>query len=199
MPHLNDEVTALRRYGDDIRIPQIRKSEEDLFRSAVLAAAPRRILEIGTGIGYSALLMATLLPQAEIVTIEPFAPRYREARKRMQQAGVEDRVTVVSATAEEALREIKGPFDLLYLDGSKGHYLEHLRLAEPLLQKNATVLADNVLFRGYVCADDRDVPRRMRTIAHRMRAFLAYVKDPRYFTTKIYETGDGFAVARRKG
>lgn len=194
---MNNKQTRLRHLAEEQRIPLLRKTEEALFIRAVQTANPRRILEIGTGIGYTALLLANCAPQAEIVTIESFPVRYAEACRRLREAGVAERVQVICGRAETVLPKLHGPFDLLWLDGPKGHYLAHLRLAEPLLTKNATVLADNVLFRGYV-EGTAAVPRRMRTIAYRMREFLAYVQDARRYETVLYRAGDGLTVSRRK-
>lgn len=193
----NSKQVALRQTAEAQRIPLLRKAEEEEFIRAVQAAQPRRILEIGTGIGYTALLLALCAPQAEIVTIESFPVRYEEACRRLREAGVAERVEVICGRAEEVLPTLQGPFDLLWLDGPKGHYLAHLQLAEPLLAPQAVVLADNVLFRGYV-EGTADVPRRMRTIAYRMRDFLAYVQDARRYETILYRVGDGLTVSRRK-
>ncbi len=196
MPHPDDDTRALRRRAEAQHIPLLRAEEERAFTAAVKAARPRRILEIGTGIGYSARLMAQCAPEATIVTMESLAARYADARRNLAPLGA--RVRLLFGEAEDILPCLTDTFDLLYLDGPKGHYLAHLQMIEPRLTADATVIADNVLFRGYV--EGRvPVPRRMRTIAVRMREYLAYVGDARRYATTIDRTGDGLAVSKRKG
>lgn len=196
MPRRDEATETLRRRACRQHIPLLRAEEESAFTAAVRAAQPRRILEIGTGVGYSAWLMAACAPDATIVTVESLASRYAEARRNLAPLG--ERVRILYGEADEILPCLTDTFDLLYLDGPKGHYLAHLRMIEPRLTPDATVIADNVLFRGYVQGGVR-IPRRMRTIATRMRAFLAYIGDETRYTTTIEHTGDGLSVSKRKG
>ncbi len=196
MRRRDEKTAALRRRVEAQHIPLIRAEEESVFATAVRDAAPKRILEIGTGVGYSAWLMAQWAPTATIVTVESMAARYLEARHNLTPLG--SRVRLLYGLAEDILPRLTDTFDLLYLDGPKGHYLSHLQAIEPQLTADATVIADNVLFRGYVEGRVR-VPRRMRTIAARMQAFLAYVGDDTRYRTTIYHTGDGLSVSKRKG
>ncbi len=193
-----ERLAEARRRGEVKRIPMIRSEEEDLFRKIVVAAQPKRILEIGTGNGYSALCMAAWAPQAEIVTIESFQERYETAQAEIHAAGLQERVRLCFGLADDCLRALHGTFDFLYLDGPKGHYLEHLLLAEKHLTEDAVVVADNVLFRGYVY-QEVPIPRRMRTIAYRMRDYLHYVSHTGKYATQVYRVGDGLSVSYRKG
>lgn len=191
-------IDEYRRFGEEKRIPQIRREEEAVFEAAVKAAAPTRILEVGTGVGYSALLMATWAPQATLVSLESFRERYEMACAALAKTAAAPRITLLYGEADEWLPQLEGEFDLVYLDGPKGHYLKHLLMLEPHLTATATVIADNVLFRGYV-EGTVAVPRRMRTIAYRMRDYLAYVCDSGLYSTVLHRVGDGIAVSKRKG
>lgn len=176
-------------------VPILRGPERPLLLSAAALAGPVRILEIGTAIGYSSLLMADRFPEAVIDTIELDEARYQRARRAVNDAGCGARIHCHLGDAAEILPKLQGPYDFLYLDGPKGQYLRHLKLAEPLLSPYAVIAADNVLFRGLVEGEE-PVPHRYRTLVMRLREYIAYVRD-RYLT-EIYRDGDGLAVSRRR-
>ncbi len=173
-------------------IPILRKEERALLLKAADMIRPRRILEIGTAIGYSALLLAEHFPEAAIDTLEIDETRYRRALSVMKEAGFDGPVRCLLGDAEKLIPRLKGPYDFLYLDGPKGQYLNHLKQAEPLLSEKAVIAADNVLFRGLVRTAD-PVPHRYRTIVLRLREYISYVE--KNYRTMIYEEGDGLAVS----
>lgn len=178
------------------RIPIIREPERRILREALEETEPASILEVGTAWGYSALLMASWCPQAHIDTLELDPGRAAAARSYIRQAGCEERICCMEGDAAEIIPRLQGPYDFLYLDGPKGQYLRHMKMAEPLLSDDAVTAADNVLFRGWVTGPEQP-PRRFRTIAVRMRAYLAYMKEQ--YDLHIYAEGDGLMIARRKG
>ena len=184
------EAEAARDY-----VPILRGAERELLLTAAEEARPRRILEIGTAIGFSALLLSERLPGADITTIELDPLRRAIAARAVGEAGREDRIQCVLGDAGKVIPALQGPYDFLYLDGPKGQYLRHLQAAEPLLSPEAVVAADNVLFRGLV-EGEGPVPHRYRTLVVRLREYLAYV-EARYDTT-VYPEGDGLAISRPK-
>lgn len=192
---IRDVLRSLERESLAAGVPILRESERDALLSACASARPARILEVGTAVGFSALLMALRCPEAEIDTIELDPARHARAVRAMAEAGVSGRVRCHLGDAAAVLPALAGPYDFLYLDGPKGQYLAHLRLAEPLLSPRAVIAADNVLFRGLV-RQEGPVPHRYRTIVMRLRAYLAYVKD--HYDTVVCTEGDGLAVSRKK-
>lgn len=173
-------------------VPIIRGPERALLLSAAEKASPKRILEIGTAIGYSSLLLAERFPLAEIDTLEIDSARHARAEEVMRAAGFSHRVHCHLGDAAELLETLEGSYDFLYLDGPKGQYLRQLKAIEPKLSPHAVIAADNVLFRGMV-ESDAPVPHRYRTLVMRLREYIRYVKE-RYETT-IYPEGDGLAVS----
>ena len=131
-------------------VPIIRAAERDLLLEAAEPVMPGRILEIGTAIGYSALLLAERFPSSEIDTIEVDPERHEIAVSAMKEAGMEDRVHCHLGDAADILKTLSGTYDFLYLDGPKGQYLRELMEIEPKLSPRAVICADNVLFRGLV-------------------------------------------------
>lgn len=188
-------LAALEREAEAGGVPIIRASEREGLLAAAEEARPRRILEIGTAIGFSVLLLAERFPDAEIDTVEKDETRYLRACHAVREAGCEARIHCHRGDAAEVIGTLPGPYDFLYLDGPKGQYLAHLKRAEPLLAPHAVIAADNVLFRGMVM-DEGPVPHRYRTLVMRLREYIAYVRA--HYMTEIQEDGDGLAVSRKK-
>lgn len=182
----------LETYAEENNVPIIRESERELLLSKAREKNPKRILEIGTAIGYSSLLLALEFPEAEIHTVEIDPSRVEIAMKAHEEAGVSSRITCHVGDASEVVSKLEGPFDFLYLDGPKGQYLKELKEIEPLLTKDAMICADNVLFRGLVRQEGK-VPHRYRTLVMKLREYISYVEEK--YSTTIYEEGDGLAVS----
>lgn len=192
---IRDVLAALEAEAAAGGVPIIRAEEREALLRAAAESRPRRILEIGTAIGYSALLLAERFPEAEVDTVELDEKRRARALRAVEEAGAAGRVRCLAGDAAEVIPRLSGPYDFLYLDGPKGQYLAHLRLAESLLSDRAVIAADNVLFRGLVRAEG-PVPHRYRTIVTRLRDYIAYAEA--HYDTEIDIAGDGLAVSRRR-
>ncbi len=189
---IRDVLAALEQEAKEENIPILREAERKILVSVAQEAEPRRILEIGTGNGFSALLLATACPDARIDTIELDSRRSERAKKAAQDAGCADRIRFFLGDAADVVPTLSAPYDFLYLDGPKGQYLRHLQMAERVLAPRAVICADNVLFRGLV-RGHHPIPHRYRTIVMRLREYLAYVEAK--YSTKLWEEGDGMAVS----
>ncbi len=197
------EITSIlneqRIYAMVHKVPILRESEVRLFEELIDLYRPQSILEIGTAIGYSTLLLAQNMDRkGHILSLELDEERFNKATEFVSQSIYSDRITLCQGDATELVQNLKGTFDLVFLDGPKGQYLRQLQYILPHLAENAVVLADNVLFRGYV-RGDKDVPRRFKTIATRLREYLAFVENKDMFNTTIYPLGDGMSVSVWKG
>ena len=162
--------------------------------------APRRILEIGTAVGYSALVMYTYAPaDCEIITIECDEDRAAEARLNFDRFGAE-RITLLEGDAAQILPEVTGTFDLIFMDAAKGQYIRFLPEVIRLLREGGILLSDNVLKEGEILESKFSVTRRNRTIHKRMREYLTAVSEDPRLRTILLETGDGAALSvRRRG
>jgi predicted O-methyltransferase YrrM len=165
---------------------------------AVLAAGKRRVVEIGTAIGYSTLWMALALPaDGTVVTIDPDRERTDRARAFWQRAGLPDaRISVVNAPALEAFAgpgpELRGPFDMVFIDAVKDEYLAYLAALMDRLAPGAVVVADNVLWSGRTSGSR---PSRPGDGSDALREFCARVSADPAFETAILPIGDGLLVA----
>lgn len=195
---MEDLFREMEIYAEENHVPIIRAAARDVFLQAVKEAAPRRILEIGTAIGYSALLMADALPELEsITTLELSEDRAALAQGYIGRSPYREKIDILTGDAGKMLNSLEEKYDLVFIDAAKGQYPDYWCKIQPLLADRATVLADNVLFRGYVLGTE-PVPRRFRTIAKRLREYLVLVEETTGFSTEILPDGDGLAVSRRR-
>jgi predicted O-methyltransferase YrrM len=213
MPIYADHV---QRYLQDLRperSPVMREMEELAEREGVpivhwetgrflaiqvRALDPERVLEVGTAIGSSTLHMAAQLGRGRIVTIERDPTRVRQATDFLTRAGVADRVEIVEADAMQAIEELPGPFDLLFLDASKDEYAEYLRKAEPKASDRALLVVDNLLMSGDVALqDDSQATWRAESLAS-ARAFNAELIESDRWLGAVLPIGDGVGLAARR-
>lgn len=194
-----DKLLALmEEYAVMHHVPIIGESAANLLVNTVHNRKPRYVLELGTAIGYSALKMAGELPDnGTICTIEIDQNKAEIANSFLNQSQFGNQVQVVVGDASVVLPTIGGPFDLVFIDAAKGKYLEYLLLIIDKLQPGSVIVADNVLFRGWV--QGSEPPKRFRTIVRRLREYLAFVTTDNRFTTELHDVGDGVAISYYKG
>ena len=201
------ELRELERKALGDGIPIIRPHTRGLIQCILEMKAPRRILEIGTATGYSALVMYTYAPPGcSILTIEKDPDRAAEARRSFDRFGADrielgaDRIELVEADAAQVLPELTGPYDLIFLDAAKGQYIRFLPELIRLLPPGGVLLTDNVLKEGEILESKFAVTRRDRTIHKRMREYLSAISRDERLRTVLLETGDGAAISvRRRG
>lgn len=196
LPSLLDEM---RRYAIEHDVPIVRRESEALLTELVQNNQPRRLLEIGTAIGYSTLLLASAMPaDASLVSLELDTVRADAAKANIETAQFARQVTVLVGDALEVIPRLDGCFDFVFIDGAKGQYLNCLKLLLPKLTPGATIVADNVLFRGMVMSPE-EPPRRYRTLVRRLRDYLSFVSDSKSFITTVLPEGDGVAISVYQG
>lgn len=181
------------------RVPIIRRETAALLKTLVAAKRPGAILEIGTAVGYSALLMARVMPEnCRITTVEKYEKRIPVARENFRLAGEEDRITLLEGDAGEILDRLRGEtFDFVFMDAAKGQYLGWLPKIMELMPAGAVLVSDNVLQDGDIVQSRFAVDRRNRTIHSRMREYLYELKHNRALETSILPVGDGVAISVR--
>ena len=177
--------------------PVLPPESAQLLRTLCALRQPRRILEIGTNVGFSAITMLQAAPQAELYTVEMNEETAAIARENLQKSGVYDRAHLYIGRAEEILPYMQGEYDLIFLDGPKGQYPLFASYLLPLLAKGGLLVCDNVLFRGMVPGQRKATPRK-RTICKRLDQFLHQIsRDPSLETT-VLPIGDGISVSVKK-
>lgn len=193
-------LQEMEQYATAHRVPIINAGGRRVFVELIEQYRPKRILEIGTAIGYSALLtLSHTRPDAQLTSLELSEERWRTAQAFLARCACTARVQLLQGDAEELLEALAmqqvQPFDFVFIDAAKGQYPAYFSKVQPLLAPDGVILADNVLFRGYVQSDAKP-PRRYRTIVKRLRTYLRLVQAPP-FQTEIFAKGDGLALTRR--
>lgn len=196
-----DEKSLLRElelYAEANYVPIMKKETASLLKTMLEITKPKRVLEVGTAIGYSALLMAEHLDaDAAIVTIEKFAKRIPIARENFKRAGEEKRITLIEGDAAQVLKELDGPFDFIFMDAAKGQYIHFLPDVLRLLGPEGVLLSDNVLQDGDILESRYAVTRRDRTIHARMREYLYVLKHTEGLSTCVLPVGDGVTISTK--
>ena len=185
------EEEALSSY-----VPIIRKETSALLKTLVALKQPKAILEVGTAVGYSALLMSRVMPEnCRITTIEKYEKRIPIAKDNFKRAGKEQCITLLEGDAEEILKTLSGPYDFIFMDAAKGQYLHWLPMLLALLPKGGVLVSDNVLQDGDIIESHFAVERRNRTIYKRMREYLYTLTHHPNLVTSILPVGDGITVS----
>lgn len=192
-------LSEVRRRAREEGIPIIRPEAESLLRFLIRTGRPSSILEVGTGVGYSALFMSEYMPRAcRITTIEKYEKRIPEARRNFLASGRSERITLLEGDAAQLLPALEPSFDFVFMDAAKGQYVHFLPEVLRLLCPGGLLVSDNVLQGGDILESRYAVRRRDRTIHARMREYLYALKhDPR-METLILPVGDGIAVSVRR-
>lgn len=180
-------------------MPVIRTQTQGLLKFILAASKPRQILEVGTAVGFSALLMSEYAPDGcRITTIEKYEKRIPLAKENFRRAGKEDRITLLEGDALEVLKGLEGSYDLIFMDAAKGQYIHFLPDILRLLRTGGLLVSDNVLQDGDVLESRFAVTRRNRTIHARMREYLYELKHNRQLETVILPVGDGVTVSVKR-
>ena len=192
-------LDALERFALQEQVPIIRKPTQQLLRFLMAMVKPKSILEVGTAIGFSALLMSEYAPaDCRITTIEKYEQRIPVARENFAKAGRADRITLIEGDAADVLPTLAGPYDLIFMDAAKGQYIHFMPEVLRLLPQGGVLITDNVLREGDVLESHYAVARRDRTIHKRMRAYLLELKRNEQLDTTILAFADGAALSRKR-
>lgn len=192
-------IEQIEQEALDTYVPIIRKETQSFLKVLLMMKKPVRVLEVGTAIGFSALLMCEYLPEnGHITTIEKYEKRIPIARENFKRAGKEDRITLMEGDALEVMRSLEGPFDFIFMDAAKGQYIHYMPEAIRLLSKDGVLMSDNVLQDGDIIESRFAVERRNRTIHRRMREYLYELKHNDQLQTSIIPLGDGVALSVKK-
>lgn len=181
------------------RVPIIRKETQSFLKTLLVMHKPRKVLEIGTAVGFSALLMSAYLPEGgHITTIENYEKRIPIARENFRQAGKEGVISLIQGDALAVMKGLTEAYDFIFMDAAKGQYIYYLPEAVRLLAPGGVLISDNVLQGGDVLESRFAVERRDRTIHSRMREYLYELKHHDQLQTSILPLGDGVALSVRK-
>ena len=196
----NTEILdTIEKEALDTYVPIIRKEMQGFLKLLLAMKRPARILEVGTAVGFSAILMAEYDPvECEITTIENYEKWIPIARENFKRAGKEHQITLLEGDATEILKELTKPFDFIFMDAAKGQYIHFMPDILRLLKPEGLLVSDNVLQDGDIIESHFIVTRRNRTIHKRMREYLYALTHSEELVTSVLPIGDGVTVSVRK-
>ena len=195
----NSEILeTIEKEALDTYVPIIRKEMQSFLKVLLAIKKPKRILEVGTAVGFSAILMSEYAPEdCHITTIEKYEKRIPIAKENFKRAGKEEKITLLEGDALEILQQLNGSFDFVFMDAAKGQYIYYMPEVIRLLEKDGVFVSDNVLQDGDIIESRFAVERRNRTIHSRMREYLYELKHHELLETSIIPLGDGVALSTK--
>ena len=181
-------------------VPIIRKEMGNLLKVLLLLKQPQKILEVGTAVGYSSILMSENMPQnCRITTIENYEKRIPVAKNNFKRAGKEEVITLLEGDAMDILKELDGTYDFIFMDAAKGQYINFLPELLRIMPAGGLLNSDNVLQEGDIVESRYGVTRRNRTIHTRMREYIYTLTHAEQLETSIVPIGDGITLSVKKG
>ena len=190
------ELAKIKEKALEEHIPIIMDDTLEVISSELRRIEPRKILEIGTAVGYSAICFSEFLSEnGRIDTIEREKERVEEAKRNIIKAEVEDKINIIEGDAVEILPTLNESYDVVFIDASKGKYPFFLKEALRMLEEKGIIFADNVLYKGYVMSNYNK--HKQRTAVRNLREFIAELQNNKNLETKILEVGDGLAIAKK--
>ncbi len=192
-------LDELEQFALTTDVPIIRKEMQSFLKTMMVMNKPKQILEVGTAIGFSALLMAQFAPiDCHITTIEKYEKRIPIAKENFEKFQKSSQITLLEGDATDILRQLDGTYDFIFMDAAKGQYIHFLPDILRLLKTGGVLLSDNVLQDGDIIESRYAITRRNRTIHTRMREYLYTLKNHPQLETAIVPLGDGITLSVKK-
>ncbi len=196
LPESEGQLKEMEDYAKEHSVP-ISQPESIRFLEIIIKIAnAKKILEVGSAIGYSAIRMSNAAG-GEVTTIELSDEMADIAEENIKSAGLSDRITLIRGDAREVLPNIEGEFDLIFVDAAKGQYAEFFQQSRRLLKKGGIMVSDNVLYKGMTATDELLIHRKI-TLVRRLRSYLEMLKENKEFSTALIPIGDGVALSFRE-
>ena len=192
-----EELEIIKQKALEEHIPIIMDDTLEVIEKELKSNPPKRILEIGTAVGYSAMCFSEFLDvNGKIDTIERDEERVKEAKINIKQVGVEEKINIYEGDAVEILPTLNEKYDMVFIDAAKGKYPFFLQQALRMINENGIIFADNILYKGYVMSDYNK--HKQRTAVRNLREYIKQVSENPNLETEILEVGDGLAISKIK-
>lgn len=195
--NIYNDIGEIKKEALGDNVPIMQDETIDFVTNYIAEKKVKKILEIGTAVAYSAIMMALSSPNVTVVTIEKDKDRYIKALKNVKKMGLEDRITLIFNDALEV--KLKEKFDLIIIDAAKSKNINFFSNFEKNLEINGSIITDNLNFHGYVNQNLEEISsRNIRGIVKKIRAYIEFLENNPKYKTKFYEIGDGISVTERK-
>lgn len=190
-------IREMKQYAEVNNVPIMMDEGIDFLTTFILKNHVKNILEIGTAIGYSAIMMALVDPNLKITTIERDEVRYLEALKNVKAFGLENRITLIYNDAFNVKLDEK--FDLIFIDAAKAQNIKFFEMFERNLEYRGVIITDNLKFHGLVDKKEEEIKsKNLRALVRKIKDYVDYLKTNEKYNTEFFEVGDGISVSKRK-
>ncbi len=190
-------IKQIKEYADQNNVPIMVEEGISYLTNYIIKNDVREVLEIGTAIGYSAILMALASPNVSITSIERDEKRYLEALKNIKKLELEDRIQLIYKDALDVQLEDK--FDLIFIDAAKAQNIKFFEKFEKNLLPNGTIITDNMNFHGLVHQKEEEIKsKNLRALVRKVKEYIEFLHKNEKYTTEILDIGDGLAISRPK-
>lgn len=194
---MRQNILEMEQYAKEYNVPIIEKDSIAFIMKFIKANEVKDILEIGSAIGYSAILMASVAENVKVTTIERDNTRYMECLKNVKKCGLEEKINVVFQDALEM--NLSGvAYDLIFIDAAKGQYLKFFEKYKYFLKPGGVIISDNLKFHGHVGNRVNIASRNLKQLVGKLENYIDFLKNNEEFETKFYDVGDGLSVSIRK-
>jgi predicted O-methyltransferase YrrM len=194
---MREKIMEMEQYAAEYNVPIIEKESIAFIMKFIKSNDIKDILEIGSAIGYSSILMATVSDDVKITTIERDETRYMECLKNVKKCGMQDKIDVVCQDALEV--NLSGvAYDLIFIDAAKGQYTKFFEKYKYFLKPGGVIISDNLKFHGHVGNRNNIASRNLKQLVGKIENYIDFLKNNEEFETKFYDVGDGLSVSIRK-
>ena len=190
-------IKEIKEYAINNKVPIMNQEGIDFLTTFIIKNQIKNVLEIGSAIGYSAIMMSLCSPDLKVTTIERDEVRYLEAIKNIKKLKLENRITLIFNDALKT--KIEGKYDLIFIDAAKAQNIKFFELFERNLTDNGFIITDNMYFHGLVHKNEKEIKsRNVRGIVRKIKDYITFLKNNDNYNTIIYDIGDGIAVSEKK-
>lgn len=192
---MKEQILEMEKYAALNNVPIIEKKSIVFIMKYIKENKIKSILEIGSAIGYSAILMASSTPECVVTTIERDETRYMECLKNVKKCGMEKKINVVYQDALELNLSEDLKYDLIFIDAAKGQYTKFFEKYKHFLNPNGVIITDNIKFHGYVGSSSKLDKGNLKSLVQKIESYIEFLKENTEFDTKFYDVGDGLSVS----
>ncbi len=198
---IHDDLSLeMKQYAQEFDVPIIQDQGLELMLQLLRIKQPQSILEIGTAIGYSSLMMARHLPNTHIVSIERDPKRYNEAIAYHERSSIKEQVTLLEADALEIANEELPiqKYDVIFIDAAKAQYQKFFEKYEPLLKEDGMIISDNLIFHGHIFDNNQKQSRNLKQLVRKINRYNDWLANHPNYDTLLLPIGDGVAISLKK-
>lgn len=195
---MKEKLKEIEKYAEENSVPIIEKNSIAFIMKYIQDNNVKNILEIGSAIGYSAILMASAKDDVYVTTIERDEKRYLECVKNIKECGLDKKINVALQDALELNIPVEAKYDLIFIDAAKGQYTRFFEKYHYFLKDTGVIITDNLKFHGYVGKSDTIESKNLRQLVSKIESYIDFLKNNADFETTFYDIGDGLSVSKKR-